>query len=666
VQTDPIVLNSWPVPSVDSVAGPGPVPAPVSVTGRARLPVIAPDRGRAAATCDQHLRHLARLRNPVERTIGKGLDRLEALSGYLDLGYARLSDYVTERLGISIRRMQQLLRIERRLATLPRLARAFDAGQLHHSHLRLLLQVVTPEDEGVWLEKTGGMPVRDLERLVRSTPSAAAPADEDADEAGPARSISIRLPAAGRNDWERAVEICRRASGAYDPLWRCAEFIVADFLAGAPVTGDDGGAPAACKDDGDQGGDGEVDGAGRCNETSSPPGEAPHRRGADLLRDLPRERAPAVPADQPGDHDPLWAESAATADESPFQLDARLRTLVALRQRIAWQQGRLLRLLADRRLYRELGCTSLEWYCEERLGFGLRRGRALIALDRRLVRLPLLAAAYREGRLSWMKATLAARVARAGTEAAWLKMAASVTVRRLREEVEVALDRTPPSGPGRGDDAAGHPGPVRPGPPLPPGMDGAGRVQLCAPRLDAAGGGAAMPERRRGWSWVRFRAPLAVVDLWEHAFRVCRLASGGPLDDRECLLRILGSFLATWEPRRDAAWRRRHRTFERDGWRCRVPGCSSRRNLQEHHVVFRSQGGGDDTENLVALCATHHLQGIHRGRLRCRPAGAGRLSWELGPRPGGQPLARYMEDVLWEAARESLPGEEVNGMAASG
>jgi len=54
--------------------------------------------------------------------------------------------------------------------------------------------------------------------------------------------------------------------------------------------------------------------------------------------------------------------------------------------------------------------------------------------------------------------------------------------------------------------------------------------------------------------------------------------------------------------------------LERDGWRCRVPGCSRRAMLELHHAWHRSQGGGDGSGNLVTLCRSHH-DAHHTGRL---------------------------------------------------
>jgi len=86
---------------------------------------------------------------------------------------------------------------------------------------------------------------------------------------------------------------------------------------------------------------------------------------------------------------------------------------------------------------------------------------------------------------------------------------------------------------------------------------------------------------------------------------------------------------------------RRHPVMERDGWRCAAPGCGSRAELHDHHVVFRSAGGSDALENRVTLCAFHHQRCVHEGRMRVVGRAPEGLVFELGVRPGGPPLARY-------------------------
>ncbi len=85
---------------------------------------------------------------------------------------------------------------------------------------------------------------------------------------------------------------------------------------------------------------------------------------------------------------------------------------------------------------------------------------------------------------------------------------------------------------------------------------------------------------------------------------------------------------------------KKHAVFERDGWRCAVPGCTSRRNLQAHHIVFRSADGSDALENQTTLCAHHHHRGVHAGHVGIRGRAPDALWFELGTREGKPPLER--------------------------
>jgi hypothetical protein len=254
-----------------------------------------------------------------------------------------------------------------------------------------------------------------------------------------------------------------------------------------------------------------------------------------------------------------------------------------------------------------------------------------------------------------VKASALAGVADEATERDWLRLAGSVTVRRLREEVARVEARL--EDPGRW---AGVPSGRRR---RPPALDPEEGVGITSPwtrlGVSRAPAGSEVQTCARLGARIRFWAPDDVAALWHHALRVCRLVAERDLDDWECVARMIDSFKKTWEVKRDAKWRRRYRIFERDGWRCRVPGCSSRRNLQVHHVIYRSHGGPDDDDNLAVLCATHHQQGIHAGRIRCRGSADSYLYWELGVCSGGPPVLRTVEDVLLadrQGAVAAMPG----------
>ena len=50
-----------------------------------------------------------------------------------------------------------------------------------------------------------------------------------------------------------------------------------------------------------------------------------------------------------------------------------------------------------------------------------------------------------------------------------------------------------------------------------------------------------------------------------------------------------------------------------DGERCRMPGCTRRRKLHAHHVVYWSHGGRTDLDNMILLCSRHHTLVHQRG-----------------------------------------------------
>jgi hypothetical protein len=97
------------------------------------------------------------------------------------------------------------------------------------------------------------------------------------------------------------------------------------------------------------------------------------------------------------------------------------------------------------------------------------------------------------------------------------------------------------------------------------------------------------------------------------------------------LLALLEDFVETWDRNLGARMSRsRREIFARSGYRCAAPGCTSRCHLQEHHVEFRSRGGSHELTNRVALCAFHHLRGIHERLAACRGRAPLELLWRLG------------------------------------
>jgi hypothetical protein len=302
---------------------------------------------------------------------------------------------------------------------------------------------------------------------------------------------------------------------------------------------------------------------------------------------------------------------------------------LAALQAIDWETGRLLATLAARRLHHAIGVARFADYVRERLGMSLRRARALLALDRAAERFPVLADAYRTGRLSMARALVILPVLHAETASAWIARAQEVTIRRLSDLVGFALEQ-----------GAAMPPPPAEGPLDLPEVP---EVQMCAHDVDAE---------------IHFRAPQTVAALFRGAIRAYMLPGELPWQGLERLLRHVR-----------AEWLRqpRHRDpiFERDGWRCAVPACGARASLHDHHVVYRSQGGDNARLNRVSICATHHLRGIHGLRIHVSGVAPHDLTWELGLRRPLPPLLRTHGDRYLEpysAAFETLASRRANAL----
>ena len=100
---------------------------------------------------------------------------------------------------------------------------------------------------------------------------------------------------------------------------------------------------------------------------------------------------------------------------------------------------------------------------------------------------------------------------------------------------------------------------------------------------------------------IVFQAPPAVAELF-----LAMLARAGSIE------RLLAHAIATWVELGQCF--DDYADFERDGFRCTVPGCTARRNLQSHHIWFRSHQGPDVPWNRTTLCATHHQRSVHLER----------------------------------------------------
>ncbi|WP_041454070.1 HNH endonuclease signature motif containing protein [Anaeromyxobacter sp. K] len=261
---------------------------------------------------------------------------------------------------------------------------------------------------------------------------------------------------------------------------------------------------------------------------------------------------------------------------SARELDARLRALAACRA--GWDRLIGLCGYAVKRsgMHRLSGYGSFREYVEERLGLPARAVEQRVALEARLAASPALEEARRRG-VSYEKLRVLARLPEPEI-AQWVPRALDATCVALRREVE-----------------------------------GEREGQL----------------RARGKLVTTL--PRGVAVLLAAAIASVRERHGHALSTGTCLAVIAFHFLATWGDAPGRSPTRSRRIRERDSGWCQVPGCS-RHAAHAHHIDFRSHGGSDAPENLVGLCAFHHLRCIHGGYLRVLGRAPGELVWLLGGR----------------------------------
>ncbi|MBW1687496.1 MAG: HNH endonuclease [Deltaproteobacteria bacterium] len=326
------------------------------------------------------------------------------------------------------------------------------------------------------------------------------------------------------------------------------------------------------------------------------------------------------------------------ASADAFELDARLRRALRLEQRQLARLGPLLLAVASERSFRDLGYRGLDAYARERLDMAPSKARALLRLERLARRAPALGQAWRAGRISWTQAEALAPLlgleAARPWQAAWVARARSVSVRRLRDDVDWAIASE-----------AFDPAAL---PPLPAGLQTGARPTVSG-----------------GRDRLFFTAPRDVAQLFRAVLatlqRHLERASGRPSSQAEAFDAMLDHALEEWGSHRPLP--RKYRVFARDGWRCTVPGCTGYRNLHDHHIVFRSAGGSDALANRTTLCVWHHLRAIHAGLARCLGQAPGRLHFALGLRPGRPPLVSY---ASWDLVLDGAVAEASGGLAIAG
>jgi hypothetical protein len=608
---------------------------------------FATERARFAAKIDGELRLACRSEAMMRRELGDAARALLQRRAYQRFGFVRLADYARERLGVPGRTIQEAAWMAQRFDALPVVGQAYDRSELSWAQARVICKVAVAADAARWVAIARGATVETLERLVAQVRRPDGVPDDPEGEPStidgePAVRWRLACPARLRALWRRAVELASRVAGEPLAAWRAAEVIAAEASSGRPV-----GAAM-----GDRALLAAIRLARRARRRAHAAPVAAEAPVADVTApDLPpnaalrddASAATSIGADA-ASHSAAPTSGAAAfaleppASPDPFALEARLVEAMRVLRGIEPKIGRLLRVVVDQRIYKSFGCARLDDYVRERLGFSVRKAWALLQVEKATSRSADFADAYNGGTLSWVRAVTLLPVLERTHAAAWVARAQAVTVRRLGDEVAWVLDARDVRGP----EVALAPPPLDS--PLPPPIAGTApawcrdsspdaRLQIRAHGVASTAG--SLPEICD--AEVRFTGPASVVALLRDVLD----AFGDPYEPRwRALERLLRHVIAHWE----SLPRHPDPIFARDGWRCTVPACGSRRNLHDHHLRFRSRGGGNSHDNRTTVCAGHHLHGIHAGTIAASGSAPHAIEWRLGMRPNAPPLLTFLGD----------------------
>ena len=353
--------------------------------------------------------------------------------------------------------------------------------------------------------------------------------------------------------------------------------------------------------------------------------------------------------------------SAEALDEMPTErLEAQICAMAARRaaDECAW-----LLLIAEfdrREAYLSWECRSTSYWLSWHCGLSLSAGRERVRVARALEALPLVQAAFAEGRLTYSKVRAITRVASSRTERSLLDLGLAATAAQL-ERICSAYRRV--DRPEDGDHATAlaerqdlrtwH------------DFDGLTRIEADILPEDGALVEAAIAEAREqlrqaaDTSGVSAETPTRVEALVEVARSYLAERSASPNVERRHLVVLVDVGELTANPELDLEFTgrctlngqrltpetarelgcstalttilldhyglplsvgRASRTATkaqrlaleiRDGGHCRYPGCASR-YVDAHHIVEWEKLGPTDLANLVLLCRHHHRR-IHHG-----------------------------------------------------
>ena len=161
--------------------------------------------------------------------------------------------------------------------------------------------------------------------------------------------------------------------------------------------------------------------------------------------------------------------------------------------------------------------------------------------------------------------------------------------------------------------------------------------------------------RKRRPVLIRIQAPREVVaDLRAAIDMIKQWLGPGALDWHAAMV-LFAHVLREWSLYDPETKPRHFRIFKRDRYLCQAPACPKRKDLHAHHMEYRSRGGSNDPTNLLPLCYHDHQGVIHARYARVSGEAPQRLYWELGCRPGREPLLILNGEKVVGGTRAGVP-----------
>jgi hypothetical protein len=585
----------------------------------------------AAMLEDKGLKRVAKAQAVVERLMGRRLARLRDTGGLIKLGFVRLGDYARERLEIGCRSAQEMARVGAALETLPALRKASDEGRLTLSQVRLLVGIVTPETEAEWIERASTLAVRGLreEIKLRKQEVAGSVQESDPDTEEDTAELSFQAPSWFKAKWDTAVDFYRKVEGRADlPAGAAAEAFAAEWHSGAGLSApaqEDTHTPASPKQNSP-----ECSNVGVPKTTGRPSSRSRNEKG---IEEEYHRWAFLNENDPTSVRLPAWLDAFdCRLTDDPFELDDDLVYLERARRELDTMNGRMLCTMGRVRVFHMMQFLDLGHYSRERMGMGQSTARRLRWIERYMYDLPEVREAYYKGEIGIAKVTQLVRVRGARNIGDWVKRAKRVTVRRLEQEVQLVLRR-----------AALVESRLLS---LPQGED---PYELFPEGADLVRSASALDEiARKGPNQaatpsgptvtIRCAMETEALAVWQECVDHCRALYGRDFAEWKCANLFIDAFFEAYDKKDPRRYALNHKVFERDGWQCTCPGCSSRGHLENHHPKRRSQRGPNTMENGTTACRLHHGPAIHGGTVEVDGTAPDGLIWRLGVRKNGKAL----------------------------